>query len=512
MKLRRFVVLVALALFSVAAAPPTVTSTAAADRSPPPSRPVGADPSPPPSRPVGADPSPPADPSSPRSSPVGADPSSVGADGAPPPRSSRRERSLRSTDTATRAMDRALSKAMAPPVSVIELRVGGRDSGVGAEVDAGRPRASSAVPDGRAPDAPDAGVRGRRAQRENARRASPSRGTTRADIGKRAATGRKAKAARARGARNTQRQASRSVERPDAGTAASPDAGIAPAVVTPEPSAKAPALQVWEELGERVSTYVPSAHLTSLTDPLMLLGLIALALLVSSVAGRLQARLASRGILPRLLSSLALGGRVAVSLLVLIAVIRAAPPGLRPAVPWMLIAAAVAIGWSLRDLLPDFVAAAVILVERRVRPGTWLTAEGFAGTVDRVGLRTTWLQDRFGQRIAVPNRRLLGSTMSMAGERHHARVRVDSASPQAARRALREAVQTSPWVPVGAPLELRQDSETPALWYVTVRLRRREDGPRFDGELWMRVQAMLATSVAEQQSEAGDEAGDRRAE
>ena len=45
------------------------------------------------------------------------------------------------------------------------------------------------------------------------------------------------------------------------------------------------------------------------------------------------------------------------------------PLSLRPAVPWVLVAAGVALGWSARDMLRDILAAVVLLVERRLRPG-----------------------------------------------------------------------------------------------------------------------------------------------
>ena len=205
----------------------------------------------------------------------------------------------------------------------------------------------------------------------------------------------------------------------DAGVLVSMDAGVpdggAAAPVgppaPPPPSADGPSMgpiqQVWEQLGDTVSVFVPTARLRSLTDPVLLVLLIGFGLLISVGAARLRRRLAERGFLPRVAAFLHMAGRFVSLVLIGILFVRAAPSWLRPALPWVLLAASVAVGWSARDLLPDLLAGGVLLSERRVTVGVWISGDDFAGTVEQLGLRGTWLRDELGRRVSVPNRRLL---------------------------------------------------------------------------------------------------------
>ena len=316
------------------------------------------------------------------------------------------------------------------------------------------------------------------------------------------ATAKKKRAQRRR--RRRSRASSRQPETTDSAEAkATPsDAGVAPADAGAAPAAppqpapadeKGAVQRLWERLGSAVSIFVPTARLWSLTDPLLLLALIALAWLTSVGASRARGYFAAQGLLPGLLNFLHIAGRTVALALTVIIVVRASPDWVRPALPWVLLAAAAAVGWSARDVLPDLLAGAVMLAERRVRPGVWLEGPGYVGTVERLGLRATWLVDALGQRTAVPNRKLLTGPITLApasGTLHESRVRLDAAA-DSARRAIASAVVASPWVVLGARPDVFQDGDDPARWVVRVRLRRRADAAAFDGELRARAEAML---------------------
>ena len=303
---------------------------------------------------------------------------------------------------------------------------------------------------------------------------------------------------------------------PDAGVidaGESADAGEARSTPRERGPLIEPVQQVWEGLGDTVSVFVPTARLRSLTDPLILLLLIGLGMLVSTGAARLRPRLAEQGILPRLIGFLHVAGRFAALVLAGILLVRAAPDWLRPALPWVLLAAAVAVGWSARDLLPDLLAGGVLLSERRIRPGAFIQGGGFAGTVDQMGIRATWLRDDVGRRVSVPNRRLLTGPVVISPGRdadYRTRVRLPGAPPsEAARPAIVAAVVCSPLVPVGATPEVLQDVDDPSLWHIRVRLRRRNDGPRFDGELRGRVLAFVAAEQARGSARTREAPGER---
>ncbi len=229
-------------------------------------------------------------------------------------------------------------------------------------------------------------------------------------------------------------------------------------------------------------------------DLRLLVLMIVLAPVAARLATVLRQRLRREGVLPRALSAanrlFRFAGLAAAGLLVL----QLAPEWMGPTVPFVLFAAAAAVGWSVRDIVQDLMAAAVLLTERRVRPGTWVEGEGFAGVVYRLGPRATWLRDRDDRLITVPNRRLL--QVPVASELgpapwHETNVRlVSDLSPEALRLVLREAVVASPWVPPDPALMVHRDASDPSLWRVRVRILDIAFADRFDGELLERAEEM----------------------
>jgi small-conductance mechanosensitive channel len=230
------------------------------------------------------------------------------------------------------------------------------------------------------------------------------------------------------------------------------------------------------------------------------LGMVAVflvALLLVSFLRRLRDELPTQGIVPATVATLHVVLQVFALLTAAGVVGRLLPPALEPAVPWALVAVAVAIGWSSRDVLPDLVAAAVITFERRLRPGTWMSLGELEGLVERRGLRAVWVRDAHGNRVAIPNRRMLSSEVAMQevhGPVYEVKIRVESGRPpREVRRALVEAAITSPWVRSNDKPTARQDGEDPRVWHVRAQLLEMRFASRFEGDLLERAEDVLAT-------------------
>jgi hypothetical protein len=273
-----------------------------------------------------------------------------------------------------------------------------------------------------------------------------------------------------------------------------------------------PTLPAWPTLGRAgpseqgasepwalVARVVPVLSADEAPSPALLLALVVAVLLASELVRRARARLPSTGLVPRALAWLHIGGRSVLVLLVLSTVPRLLPSALSPLLPWMLVAAAAAVGWSVRDVLADVVAGLVLGLERRLTPGTWVSCGPHEGVIERHSLRAVWLVDAQGQRVAVPHRVLLASpVVTHAGRRaeHELALRVPRAAGAAQiRRALVDAVLTSPWVrPEVRPLVRRDGLETD-VWHVRAELLDARFAPAYEGELLERVEELLAVSI-----------------
>ncbi|MCC7537840.1 MAG: mechanosensitive ion channel [Deltaproteobacteria bacterium] len=227
--------------------------------------------------------------------------------------------------------------------------------------------------------------------------------------------------------------------------------------------------------------------------------LLGLGVVLASTAGARWARraLPDRGLLPRALEGVHLLLRLLAAAVVLLLVAALFPPWMGPALPWVLLAAAAALGWSARDVLPDLIAGVVIRVERRVRRGLWVSGEGFAGTVEHVGLRATTLRDPDGHDVALPNRSLLrGALVVEPFPRPRVLLRVrGSVAPPEVRRALHDAILLSPLVRLDVAPEVVHDATDPDVWHVRVRLVDPRYVRRFESELLERLTEILAVAA-----------------
>lgn len=271
----------------------------------------------------------------------------------------------------------------------------------------------------------------------------------------------------------------------------------------------------WPPTGELApTTTVPSGNLWESVFPelpgdgwtvLGMIGVLVFSLLLVSVVRRLRDGLPSEGLLPTALAAAHLVLQIFALLTAAGVVGRLLPPALEPAVPWAIVAVAVAIGWSSRDILPDVIAAVVIAFERKIRRGTWIALGELEGLVEGRGLRAVWVRDGSGNRVAIPNRRLLTADVAMQevpGPVHEVVLRVDGDSSSSdIRRALVEASITSPFIRSdGAPI-VRQDGSDPRMWHVRAQLLEMRFAERFEGDLLERTEDVLAARRAAAPSE-----------
>lgn len=224
------------------------------------------------------------------------------------------------------------------------------------------------------------------------------------------------------------------------------------------------------------------------------------AVLVALLARRARLSLPREGLLPALLAvtQAALVLTAIGALLFLLGGL--APARLAGLLPWVFIAAAVALGWSLRDLIPDLIGRALLLAEHRVRVGRYLRVGEHQGEVVRLALRTTWLRDGEGRLISLPNRLLLRSVIVFnvdEGTDAEVTLNVETRAPaHIVRRALRDAARSSPWVRPDAALVIAQDPVEPMRWTVRARLLERRFAVGFRGDLLARTHEHLRSDAS----------------
>jgi len=244
---------------------------------------------------------------------------------------------------------------------------------------------------------------------------------------------------------------------------------------------------------------LPSADLPmrGAWSALLLLVLTGILMLVSTSIKRLRALLRPAGLLPAALLALSRAASTAATFALLGAIIALVPPAYAPVLPWMFLAAAVAFGWSARDVFPDLIGGLVIRIDGRVTVGQRLVgaAEPGRGVVSDLGLLSATLTDGDAT-WTIPNRRLLKAPLRVEDTRCP-EVEVwltlpADVPPAAMRAALSEAALTTPWGAPGARPELQQDPSSPERWRVVMRVLHEAATEDFQGSLRERVLEHLA--------------------
>ncbi|MGE0789505.1 MAG: mechanosensitive ion channel domain-containing protein [Sandaracinaceae bacterium] len=211
---------------------------------------------------------------------------------------------------------------------------------------------------------------------------------------------------------------------------------------------------------------------------------------------RLKRTLPDRGLLPRFVRTLELLARITVVVVAVMLAARLLPGWLRPALILSVAAAAIAVGaGAVWMVLPDIVSGLLLVAEARVRPGLFITADEFAGTVEEVGPRVTTLVDAEGHKLTVPNRLLVKSAVHSVDRRWpelHLSLRVPT-DRQAAqvRRAVEDAVLCSPQLPPQPELAVARDPADPHVWRIRVRLLDVTHREAFEGQLLERIEEAL---------------------
>ena len=81
-------------------------------------------------------------------------------------------------------------------------------------------------------------------------------------------------------------------------------------------------------------------------------------------------------------------------------------------VQWLAAAVSVGLGFGLQEIFANFVSGLIILGERPVRVGDWVTAGEVTGKVTRIHMRSTTLVDRDNREWLIPNKELITARLS----------------------------------------------------------------------------------------------------
>ncbi len=215
--------------------------------------------------------------------------------------------------------------------------------------------------------------------------------------------------------------------------------------------------------------------------------------LLAQIASSVRLWLAPTGLLVRVAQFVEVFGRALAVLFGLGVLAAWAPAPIAVALPWVALVAALAFGWSARDVLPDVIAWMSIISEGRIRRGRWIQVPGMAGQVRSVGLRATVLVDDLGVEHSVPNRVLVGAVAETPGRwprvEVELRLPVDASSDEV-RNVLCEAALASPWV-ASSQVEVLGDTTGEGTWRVRAHLLEGRFSGRFEGALRERVMHAL---------------------
>jgi small-conductance mechanosensitive channel len=99
--------------------------------------------------------------------------------------------------------------------------------------------------------------------------------------------------------------------------------------------------------------------------------------------------------------------------------------------------ATVALGFALQDVVSNFAAGVVLLLEHPFTRGDYIATDGAEGTVEDIRVRATQLRSPDGQRVLVPNKQLFTNVLTNASAtmRRRAEVQLDLPYGQDAARA-----------------------------------------------------------------------------
>jgi small-conductance mechanosensitive channel len=218
-----------------------------------------------------------------------------------------------------------------------------------------------------------------------------------------------------------------------------------------------------------LETIVPGPPLRGAGVVITLLLGIVMSLTIAPFVERARTQLSPTGLLPDLASLVATTLRILAVILGLGLVAAILPPGLARAFPWVVIAGAVAVGWTARDAVQDMFAWAWLSAEGRLKPGHHLRVGPLTGQLERISPRAAWLRDAQGEHIVIPNRRLLTQAVHVRDATRHPvalNLPLQATYAEASHRVA-DAVRRLPWAaPEGFELEPQGDNG----WRITLHV------------------------------------------
>ncbi len=266
----------------------------------------------------------------------------------------------------------------------------------------------------------------------------------------------------------------------------------------PAPAPPAPPPPIVIELSQPAAP--PPPAMSSLADNLLprppepnLLRAILLLLAVlasvglANMAERPLGRLAPRGLLPATLKLLVVACRSGALLVAFVGMLHLVPAAWSPAVAYVLVGTALAVGWSVREVVQDVLVGLIFILERSFRSGQRLRFEGITGTLTRMTFRVTWLRTDEGADIAIPNRRLTSATLELDPQ-DYAPVSVLLLVPPCraaveTRSIIRELVLLNPYLAPGDDPQVYRQADDPKRWQVKARLLDARFADRFRGTM-----------------------------
>jgi hypothetical protein len=232
---------------------------------------------------------------------------------------------------------------------------------------------------------------------------------------------------------------------------------------------------------------LPPAPRLSLPKALVWLLFAGLALALSDRAHRWVSGLPKRGLLPSLGRGVVLAGRLCAPLFVLMGALHMLPAAWAVAAPYALVGAALALGWTVRDLLRDVLGGVLLSLEGRVQPQARVRFRGLSGVVESLDLRALTLLDDEGQLITIPNRLLVEDVLAVDPDPYApVEVTVHVPSGVAAQRVhqvLEEMALLSPYLAPSRPPHVYRDPDHKDIWIVSARLVHPRYAKEFRGAL-----------------------------
>ena len=207
----------------------------------------------------------------------------------------------------------------------------------------------------------------------------------------------------------------------------------------------------------------------------------------ANLAERPLERLAPSGLLPSGLKALVVVFRGGALVVAFLGVLHLVPAAWSPAVAYVLVGTAFAVGWSVREVVQDLLVGLIFILERSFRTGQRLRFEGITGTLTRMTFRVTWLRTDEGADIAIPNRKLTNATLELDSD-PYAPVSVLLLVPPCrssveARTTIRELVLLNPYLAPGNDPQVFRQADDPQRWRVKARLLDARYADRFRGTM-----------------------------